>query len=431
MGKFTSWLAHTWDAFTNRDPTKYKRYGGNGSNPDRVILTRGNERSIINAVYNRIAMDVASNTFEHARLDHNGRFSEVVDDGLNTCLTLEANIDQTSRAFIQNLVLSMLDEGNICALITTTRDNNPYNIGTYDITSMRIGQIQEWYPQAVRVRAYNHNTGMKDELIVPKRATAIIENPFYIVMNEPNSMAARLLRKLAMLDAVDDKTNSSKLDLIIQLPYTIKTEAKRIQVENRKKEVEDQLTNSKYGIAYIDASEKIVQLNRSLENNYMEQIKYFQELLFSCFGITQGILDGTADEQTMLNYYSRTIEPISSAIADEFKRKFLTKTARTKGETIYFFKDPFKLVPVSQIADIADKFTRNEIFTSNEIRQIIGVKPSKDPAADELRNKNLNRPEGDSMDLLSATEGPVEDYDSSMEELDDIDKQIAELESML
>jgi len=433
MGKFTSWLAHSWDAFTNRDPTyKYRLYGGNASNPDRVILTRGNERSIINAVYNRIAMDVASNTFLHIRKDTNGRYAETVDDGLNQCLTVEANIDQTGRTFIQDLVTSMLDEGYVAAVITKTKDNNPYYTGDYDIKEMRIGKVVEWYPQTVRVRAYNHTTGQKDELTIPKRSVGVIQNPFYMVMNEPNAMAARLVRKLALLDAVDEKTNSSKLDLIIQLPYTIKTEAKRIQVENRKKDIENQLTNSQYGIAYIDASEKIVQLNRSLENNFMEQIKYFQELLFACFGITQSILDGTADEATMLNYYSRTIEPISSAIADEFNRKFLTPNARSRRETIYFFKDPFKLVPVSQIADIADKFTRNEILTSNEIRQILGIRPSSDPAADELRNKNLNKPEGQDMfGLGSGMEGEVEDYDSSMEQLDDIDKQIAELEGML
>lgn len=431
MGKFTSWLSHAWNAFANKDPTNYsysRFYGGSGSNPDRVVLTRGNERSIINAVYNRIAMDVAANTFQHVKLDNNGRFSEVIDDGLNTCLTLEANIDQTGRAFIQDLVVSMLDEGYIAAVITKS-DTNPYNTGSYDIDTMRVGKVVEWYPQMVRVRAYDELTGKKNEITVPKRSVAIIENPFYVVMNEPNSMAARLLRKLALLDAVDERTNSSKLDLIIQLPYTIKTEAKRIQVENRKKEVEDQLRNSQYGIAYIDASEKIVQLNRSLENNFMEQIKYFQELLFACFGITQSVLDGTANEETMLNYYSRTIEPISSAIADEFKRKFLTKIALAKNETIYFFKDPFKLVPVSQIADIADKFTRNEILTSNEVRQILGIRPSSDPAADELRNKNLNQPEGG--DGLIGSEGEVEDYDTSMDQLDGIDRQLDDLESML
>ena len=431
MGKFTSWLAHTWNAFANKDPTNYRAYSGagSGSNPDRVVITRGNERSIINAVYNRIAMDVASNTFQHVQLDTNQRFHNVINDGLNRCLTVEANIDQTGRSFIQDLVISMLDEGNIAAMIVTTNDPNPYMTGTYDIRSMRVAKIVEWFPTMVRVRAYDERYGQKTEKVVPKRSIAIIENPFYTVMNEPNSLAARIMRKLALLDAVDDRTNSSKLDLIIQLPYTIKTEAKRIQVENRKKEVEDQLTNSKYGIAYIDASEKIVQLNRSLENNFMEQIKYFQELLFACFGITQSIMDGTADETTMLNYYTRTIEPISSAIADEFIRKFLTENARTRGQTIYFYKNPFKLVPVSQIADIADKFTRNEIFTSNEIRQILGVKPSSDPAADELRNKNLNAPDGGSG-LLGMQSGE-EDYDTSMEQLDDIDRQIAELEGMI
>ncbi len=424
MGKLTNWLSHTWDAFMNKDPTYIPPRYGASRHPDRIILTKGNERSIVNSVYNRIAMDVASNTFEHVRLDDNGRFKEVIDSGLNDCMTIEANIDQTGRAFIQDLVISMLDEGHVVAVPTKT-DINPEMTDGYDIKTLRVGKVVEWYTQQVRVRCYNENTGMKDERIFNKKNVSIIENPYYIVMNEPNSLAYRLMRKMALMDQVDERNNSSKLDLIIQLPYTIKTEAKRKQVEERKAEVENQLTNSPYGIAYIDASEKIVQLNRSLENNFINSIKYFQELLFSCFGVTQSVMDGTADEATMLNYYNRTIEPISSAIADEFKRKFLSKTARSQKQTVYFFKDPFKLVPVSQIADIADKFTRNEVMTSNEIRQIVGMKPSDDPEADILRNKNLNKPD-------NGFEYSNEyNYEESINELDDIDRQISDLEKLL
>ena len=424
MAKFGERLMHAWNAFMNKDPTILRTGGSYGIKPDRVVFTRGNERSIINAVYNRIAMDVAENNFQHVQLDENNRYSEMIDDGLNQCLTVEANIDQTGRAFIQDIVMSMLDEGHI-AVVPVDTDEDPNKTGAYDIKTMRVGKIIEWYPRHVGVRLYNDLTGNKQDIVISKKMCAIIENPFYAVMNEPNSLAARLMRKMALLDAVDNRINSSKLDLIIQLPYTIKTEARRVQVENRKKDIEQQLTDSKYGIAYIDASEKIVQLNRSLENNFMAQIQYFQELLFSCFGITQEILNGSANEETMLNYYARTIEPICSAIADEMKRKFLTKTARTKKQTIYFFKDPFKLVPATQIAELADKLTRNEILTSNEIRQIIGIRPSDDPNADILRNKNLNAPEGSYMQ-----EGEEEDFDESMAELDGIDEQLNSLENM-
>lgn len=424
MAKFGERLMHAWNAFMNKDPTVLHGGGSYGSNPDRVVFTKGNERSIINAVYNRIAMDVAENNFQHVQLDENNRYSEMIDDGLNQCLTVEANIDQTGRAFIQDIVMSMLDEGHI-AVVPVDTDEDPNKTGAYDIKTMRVGKIIEWYPRHVGVRLYNDVTGNKQDIVISKKMCAIIENPFYAVMNEPNSLAARLMRKMALLDAVDNRINSSKLDLIIQLPYTIKTEARRVQVENRKKDIEQQLTDSKYGIAYIDASEKIVQLNRSLENNFMAQIQYFQELLFSCFGITQEILNGSANEETMLNYYARTIEPICSAIADEMKRKFLTKTARTKKQTIYFFKDPFKLVPATQIAELADKLTRNEILTSNEIRQIIGIRPSDDPNADILRNKNLNAPEDSYMQ-----EGEEEDFDESMAELDGIDEQLKSLENM-
>ncbi|MBO7450603.1 MAG: phage portal protein [Clostridiales bacterium] len=433
MSKFTDRLSHAWNVFMNKDPTVYKPtlYSGSGANVDRITLTKGNERSIISSVYNRIAMDVASNTFLHARLDENDRFSDIIDSGLNNCLTLEANIDQTSRAYIQDLVISMLDEGYIASFPVDTTVN-PNRTGSYDIESMRVCQILEWFPRHVRIRVYNDRTGRKEELVVEKATTAIIENPFYIVMNETNSMATKLMRKLSLMDIVDEKNTSNKLNLIIQLPYTIKTAAKKIQVDNRRREIEDQLTNSPYGIAYIDASEKIVQINRPLENKFMEQVKYFQETLYSVFGITQGVMDGTAPEEVMLNYYNRTIEPICSAIADEYKRKFLTKTARTQRQTIYFFKDPFKLVPVSQISEIADKFTRNEIATSNEIRQILGMKPSKDPNADVLRNKNLNQSaEQMAAQDIEADNAETGDYDSDVKDIEGIDAQIKELEDML
>lgn len=389
---FIDRLQHGWNAFMNKDPTYGLRdYGSSYSyRPDRPRFTRGNERSIVTSVYNRIALDVSAINIIHCRLDENDRFVSKIDSGLNNCLTLEANIDQTGRAFIQDAVMSMLDEGCI-AIVPVDTTLNPKLTESYDINSMRVGKILEWKPKSVLVRVYNDRTGEKEDVWVPKSMTAIIENPLYAVVNEPNSTMQRLIRKLSLLDVTDEQTASGKLDLIIQLPYVIKTDARRQQAEARRKDIENQLAGSKYGIAYTDGTEKITQLNRSLENNLMKQIEYLTNLVFSQLGITQSILDGTADEQTMLNYYNRSIEPIVSAIVDEMKRKFLTKTARTKHHTIAAFRDPFKLVPVNNIAEIADKFTRNEILTSNEVRQIIGMKPSDDPKADQLRNSNISQ----------------------------------------
>lgn len=402
---FGSRLKHAWNAFTGTDYTTYQDVGpGYSSRPDRIRLTRGNERSIITSVYNRIALDVAALNVQHIRLDENGRFLSVIQDGLNTCLTVEANIDQTARAFIQDIVVSMLDEGCV-AIVPVDTTYDPSVTGSYDIQTMRVGKILDWYPQHVRVRLYNERTGTKENILVPKSTVAIIENPLYAVVNEPNSTMQRLIRKLNLLDVIDEQSGSGKLDLIIQLPYVIKTEARRQQAENRRKDIEAQLSGTKYGIAYADGTERITQLNRSVNNNLMSQIEYLTSMLYSQLGITQSILDGTADEKTMLNYNNRTIEPIISAIVDEMKRKFLTKTARSQSQSISFFRDPFKLVPVNDIAEIADKFTRNEIMTSNEIRQVIGMKPSDDPRADELRNKNLSAP----SESEPETNPPVED----------------------
>ena len=402
---FGSRLKHAWNAFTGTDYTTYQDVGpGYSSRPDRIRLTRGNERSIITSVYNRIALDVAALNVQHIRLDENGRFLSVIQDGLNTCLTVEANIDQTARAFIQDIVVSMLDEGCV-AIVPVDTTYDPSVTGSYDIQTMRVGKILDWYPQHVRVRLYNERTGAKENILVPKSTVAIVENPLYAVVNEPNSTMQRLIRKLNLLDVIDEQSGSGKLDLIIQLPYVIKTEARRQQAENRRKDIEAQLSDTKYGIAYADGTERITQLNRSVNNNLMSQIEYLTSMLYSQLGITQSILDGTADEKTMLNYNNRTIEPIISAIVDEMKRKFLTKTARSQSQSISFFRDPFKLVPVNDIAEIADKFTRNEIMTSNEIRQVIGMKPSDDPRADELRNKNLSAP----SESEPETNPPVED----------------------
>lgn len=387
-------LQHAWNAFMNRDPTyNYQDLGNSYSiRPDRPRFTRGNERSIVTSVYNRIALDVSAISIQHVRLDDNGRFKEQMNTSLNSCLTLSANTDQTGRAFIQDAVMSMLDEGCVAIVpIDTTTDPNISD--SYDILTMRTAKILDWYPNHVRIRVYNEKIGRQEETIVPKKMVAIVENPLYAVINEPNSTMQRLVRKLGLLDVTDEQTASGKLDLIIQLPYVIKTEARRQQAEERRKSIEMQLAGSKYGIAYTDGTERITQLNRSLENNLMKQIEYLTSMLYSQLGITQSILDGTADEKTMLNYYSRTIEPIISAIVDEMKRKFLTKTARSQHQSIAFFRDPFKLVPVNDIAEIADKFTRNEIMTSNEIRQIVGMKPSDDPKADKLINSNLNHQE--------------------------------------
>lgn len=400
---FGSRLKHAWNVFRNGEQPQY-RYDGPGFSyrPDRPRLSYGNEKSIITSVYSRIASDVASTTIVHSRLDKNGRFTEVIEDGLNKCLTIEANLDQTGRAFIQDVVLSMLDEGCV-AIVPVDTSINPKN-GSFNIDSMRVGKIIQWYPDKVQVRLYNELTGKKEDVTVPKKHIAIIENPFYLVMNEPNSTSQRLIRKLNLLDAVDEQSSSGKLDLIIQLPYVIKSDARRQQAEARRKDIEMQLSGSKYGIAYTDGTERITQLNRSVDNNLMKQIEYLTSMLYSQLGITQSILDGTADEKTMLNYYNRTIEPILSAIVDEMKRKFLTKTARSQLQSISFFRDPFKLVPVEQLAEIADKLTRNEIATSNEIRSIMGWKPSNDPKADELRNKNLNESKSGSEEQTAEDE---------------------------
>ena len=380
-----------WNVFLNRDPTSNRFYNGISSyyRPDRIRLSRGNDRTIVTSVYNRIAMDVAAIDIFHVRLDDNNRYVETVDSGLNNCLSLEANIDQTGRAFIQDVVMSMFDEGSV-AIVPVDTIGNPNLTESYKIETLRAGKIVQWFPRSIKVELYNDRSGKKEEITVLKKNVAIIENPLYSVMNEPNSTMQRLLRKLNLLDVIDEQNSSGKLDLIIQLPYIIKTEARRAQAEQRRKDIEDQLAGSKYGIAYTDGTEHITQLNRPVENRLMSQIEYLTSMLYSQLGITQGVLDGSADEKTMLNYYNRTIEPILSAITGEMKRKFLTKTARSQRQSVMFFRDPFKLVPVSEIAEIADKMTRNEIMSSNEIRQIIGMKPSDDPAADELRNKNLN-----------------------------------------
>lgn len=409
---FGSRLKHAWNAFLNRDPTRYYPDvgAGNSYRPDRPRFSRGNERSIITSVYNRISLDAAAVDVMHCRLDENNRFLESISSGLNNCLTVEANLDQTGRAFMQDIVMSMMDEGCV-AIVPIDTDDDPDETGSYRIDTMRTGKILEWYPAHVRVRVYNERTGRKEDIVMSKNSVAIVENPFYAVMNEPNSTMQRLIRKLNLLDVVDEQTSSGKLDLIIQLPYVIKTEARRRQAEIRRKDIENQLSGSKYGIAYTDGTEHITQLNRAVENNLLSQIEYLTSMLYSQLGITQSILDGTADDKTMLNYYNRTIEPILSAIVDEMKRKFLTKTARSQLQSIEFFRDPFKLVPVNEISEIADKFTRNEIMSSNEIRQIIGMMPSDDPEADELRNKNLSKPKGEDAAVKETTKSKEEIQD--------------------
>lgn len=390
-----NYVKKAWNVF-NRDPTSKRQYDygpGYSFRPDRVRFSRGNERSIVTSVYNRIALDAAAINIKHVMLDDKGRYVDDVDDGLNTCLTIEANCDQTGRSFIQDVVMSMMDEGCV-AIVPVDTDDDPNLTDSYGIQTMRTGKILEWYPRHVLVRVYNDRTGKQEDVKVAKSTVAIIENPLFAVINEPNSTMQRLIRKLNLLDVIDEQSGSGKLDLIIQLPYTVKSDLKRAQAEQRRKDIEMQLVGSKYGIAYTDATEKVTQLNRSVDNNLMKQIEYLTNLLYSQLGITQSILDGTADEKTMLNYYNRSIEPIVSAIVDEMKRKFLTKTARSRKHSIQFFRDPFKLVPVNDIAEIADKFTRNEIMTKNEMRQVIGMKPSDDPKADELRNANLSEPSG-------------------------------------
>ena len=405
-------LAHAWNAFMNRDPTASNIYSGSSyfNRPDRTRLRTGTEKSIINAIYNRLSLDTASMDIRHVRLDDNGRYIETIDSYFNECLTLSANTDQTSRMFMQDVAMSLLDEGSV-AIVPVDTTFNPNITSSYDILSLRTGKILEWFPQHVKIRVYDENKGVKKDVIIPKKNVALIENPYYSIMNAHNSTLQRLIRKLNILDAIDEQSGSGKLDMIIKLPYAIKGTTRQRQAEERRKKIEDQLTDSKYGIAYIDGTESITQLNRPVENNLMKQIEYLTNLLFSQLGLTQAILDGTADEKIMLNYYNRTIEPILSAITDEMKRKFLTKTARTQGQTIQFFRDPFKLVPVTEIAEIADTLTRNEIASSNEIRQIMGWKPSSDPKADELRNSNISAPN----DEREYNEGYSEDdeYDDS------------------
>ena len=385
-------MKKAWNVFTGRDPIRDTSYHGMSSSyrPDRWRLSRGNERSIVTSVYNRMAIDAAQIDIKHVRLDKDGRYEKDIDSGLNECLTLQANIDQTGRAFKQDVFLSMLDEGSV-AVVPVDTETNPDSSSSVEIITMRTGKVVEWFPRDVKVDLYNDRTGKHQEITVPKRTVAIIENPFYAVMNEPNSVMQRLIRKLNILDAIDEQSGAGKLDLIIQLPYVIKSEARRKQAEARRKDIEDQLSGSKYGIAYTDGTEHITQLNRAVENNLMKQIEYLTSMLYSQLGINQQILDGTANEETMLNYYNRTIEPIVSAVVDEMKRKFLTRTARSQGQSIESYRDPFKLVPVKELAELSDKMTRNEIMSSNELRTIIGMKPSKDPSADELRNKNLNQ----------------------------------------
>ena len=402
-------LQHAWNAFVYNDNTYVdpQNLGGLSTyKPDRVHFSRGVERSIVTSVYNRLALDVSSIAIKHVRLDENGRFKEEVDSGLQNCLNVEANIDQTGRAFLQDVVMSMLDEGCV-AIVPVDTTIDPAKSGSYEINTMRTGKILEWYPAHVRVRVYNDKRGIHEEIVLPKSAVAIIENPLYAVINEPNSTMQRLIRKLNLLDVVDEQTSSGKLDLIIQLPYVIKSEARRKQAEERRKDIEMQLSGSKYGIAYTDGTERITQLNRPAENNLMKQVEYLTSMLYSQLGLTQSIMDGSADDKTMLNYYNRTVEPILAAITDEIKRKFLTKTARSQRQTIMYFRDPFKLTPVLDLAEIADKFTRNEIMTSNEIRQIVGMKPADDPSADELRNKNLNQ-SNEEIDDKKALQSPEE-----------------------
>lgn len=394
---FGTRLKHAWNAFVNGEPNyAYSNVGGgNAIRPDRPRFTRGNERTLVTAVYNRIALDVAATKIHHVKLDDSDRFIEYVDSGLENCLNLEANIDQTSRAFIQDIIMSMMDEG-VVAVVPVDTNFDPRK-GSFNINTLRTGKIINWYPAHVLVRLYNEKTGNKEDILLPKKMVAIIENPLYAVINEPNSTMQRLIRKLSLLDVVDEQSSSGKLDMIIQLPYVIKTEARRQQAENRRKDIEQQLMGSKYGIAYTDGTEKIVQLNRSLENNLMSQIEYLTSMLYSQLGLTQEILNGTASEEVMRNYNTRTIEPIVSAIVDEMKRKFLTKTARSQRQTIMFFSDPFRLVPINKIADIADRLTRNEVLSTNEVRQIIGFKPVNDAKADELRNKNISAGEDETF----------------------------------
>lgn len=398
-------LKHAWNSFLNRDPTYDLRNLGSSYSyrPDRPRLNYGNNRAIVSPVYNRIALDVASMTYVHCRTNEDGNYLSTIDSSLNNCLNLEANIDQSGRAFIQDVAMSMMDEGCV-AMVPIDTTLNPAVSSSYEILTMRVGKILEWYPANVKVRVYNDRTGEKEDIILPKKLVGIVENPMYSVMNEPNSTVQRLKRKLSLIDVTDDRTASGKMDLIISLPYSVRTDLKRNQANDRMHDLENQLANSKYGIGYIDSTEHVTQLNRSLENNLMKDVEYLTNLFYSQVGITQGVLDGTADDKTMLNYYNRSIEPIVSAIVDEMRRKFLTKTARSQHQSVCAFRDPFRLVPVNDIAEIADKFTRNEILTSNEVRQKIGMKPSDDPKADMLINSNINQSNAEEKDTMNIEE---------------------------
>ena len=414
-----NWLKHAWNAFTSRSPTKQPKNLGPGWSyrPDRVRLSRGNERSIVTSIYNRIAMDVAQNDIKHVLTDEDGRYLETKKSGLNNCLTLEANKDQTARAFIQDAVLSMFDEGCVAIIPIDTDDDpdpedDPETRRAFDIDTMRTGRILEWFPDYVRVEVYNDRTGRYDQMDLPKHMVAIVENPLYAVMNEPNSTLQRLVRKLVLLDAIDDRNSSGKLDLIIQLPYATRTDIKKGQAEKRRKEIEEQLVNNKYGVAYADASEKIIQLNRPIENNLMSQIEYLTKTLYGQLGLTEAIMDGSADDKAMVNYHNRTIEPILSAITVEMTRKFISKNARTRGQVVKSFHDPFKLITVEQLADLSDKLIRGEIATPNEIRQVAGMKPSKDPKSDELRNRNLNESKEEQKTGSDVSENIIKEEES-------------------
>lgn len=410
---FTSRLKHAWNAFLSRDPPRepYTDSGymyGTSYRPDKYRYSLGGDRSIVTSIYNRISMDCASVNINHVRLDENKRYIETIDSGLNNCISFQANIDQTGRSFIQDAVMTMLEEGCV-ALVPVETTLNPKQTGSYDILSMRAGKVVEWFPEHVKVNVYNEKIGQRQDIVLPKKITAIAENPFYSVMNEPNSNLQRLNRKLALIDISDEDATSGKLDLIVQLPYMLKGETKKKAAEERRKDLQNQLSSSQYGVAYIDSTEHVIQLNRAVENNLLSRVDYYTKRVYSDLGLTDSIMDGTADEKTMLNYESRTVEPIVAALVDAMNCKFLTKTARTQGQTVWYFKDPFKLVPVTQLAELADKLTRNEIMTSNEVRQIIGLKPSDDPRADELRNKNLNDPNAGKEMLPPGEEGiPVE-----------------------
>lgn len=392
---FGSRIRNAWNAFRSRDQTSDRRldYGyGYSRKPDRVRLSLGNEKTIVAALYNRIAIDVAALTYQHVRVDQNGSFVRTIEDSLNDCLTLSANLDQTARAFFQDTVLTMFDEGCV-AIVPVETSDDPNQTGSYDVYQLRVGRILEWYPKHVRISLYDERDGKHHEIVMQKDAVAIVENPLYTVMNEPNSMLRRLVRKMSLLDGVDEQTSSGKLDILIQLPYTVKSEARQKYADQRRKAIEEQLVNSKYGIAYIDGTERITQLNRAAENNLLGQIEYLTKIVFNQIGVTERVFYGEADEQEMLNYHNRTIEPIAAGLVDAMTRSFLSKTARTQGQRVRYFRDPFKLVPVNQIADIADKFTRNEILSSNEVRAIVGRRPVDDDRANELRNKNLNTSE--------------------------------------